>query len=136
MDKEYPNLTRDKPFTAGKASELGKLGAARSIEVRRQKKYMTEAYLKAMGRKYEIEIDGKPRHVTWPEYVGEIVADIMARRDSVTVSLMAEIRKTLEGDLVTAAGSLDIKSLSAMSREEKEAVVKEILAKAASAKRK
>ena len=73
-------------------------GGKISGEKRREKKLMTDAYVRAMGKKYKVMLDGKEQNLDWEDFLSIIVRDVMIKRDSCSVSLMREMREGLEGN--------------------------------------
>ena len=86
--------------TKEEATKRGRNGGIKSGEARRKKKLMTDAYIRAMGKKYKVTLDGKEQMLDWEDFLSIIVRDVMIKRDSCSVSLMREMREGLEGSKV------------------------------------
>ena len=86
--------------TKEEARKRGRNGGIKSGEARRKKKLMTDAYVRAMGKKYKVTLDGKEQTLDWEDFLSIIVRDVMIKRDSCSVSLMREMREGLEGSKV------------------------------------
>ena len=84
--------------TKEEARERGRNGGIKSGEAKRKKKLMTDAYVRAMGKKYKVMLDGKEQDLDWEDFLSIIVRDVMMKRDSCSVSLMREMREGLEGN--------------------------------------
>ena len=86
--------------TKKEARERGRNGGIKSGEAKRKKKLMTDAYVRAMGKKYKVMMNGKEQELDWEDFLSIIVRDIMMKRDSCSVSLMREMREGLEGNMM------------------------------------
>ena len=84
--------------TKKEARERGRNGGIKSGIAKREKKLMTDAYVRAMGKKYKVMLDGKEQSLDWEDFLSIIVRDVMMKRDSCSVSLMREMREGLEGN--------------------------------------
>lgn len=84
--------------TKKEARERGRNGGIKSGIAKREKKLMTDAYVRAMGKKYKVMLDGKEQDLDWEDFLSIIVRDVMMKRDSCSVSLMREMREGLEGN--------------------------------------
>lgn len=84
--------------TKEEARERGRNGGIKSGIAKRKKKLMTDAYVRAMGKKYKVMLDGKEQDLDWEDFLSIIVRDVMMKRDSCSVSLMREMREGLEGN--------------------------------------
>ena len=84
--------------TKKEARERGRNGGIKSGIAKRKKKLMTDAYVRAMGKKYKVMLDGKEQDLDWEDFLSIIVRDVMMKRDSCSVSLMREMREGLEGN--------------------------------------
>lgn len=98
------NLRPTNTRTPEEVREIGRRGGIASGESKRRRKAMTEAYFQAMAAKYDIEIDGDPKKMTWNELISVVVRDIMMKRDSCTVSLLKELREATEGSKILLGG--------------------------------
>ena len=102
-DKLIPTNKRSKK----EASELGRRGGIASGEARREKKRLSTIYGEMLAGKYEVTINGEKQKLDGAELVRFIMRDVLMRRDSVSVSLLKEMREALEGSKVSLLGEDD-----------------------------
>jgi hypothetical protein len=83
------------------AKQRGSKGGIASGEARRKKKVMTEIYAKWLEDTHELELDeGNKEELTGAQALNKAMGKIVERCDNVTVSVMKEIRETIEGQKV------------------------------------
>jgi len=104
------------------ARELGRLGGIKSGEVRREKKRMADIYAAVLARKYGVDKDGN--EITGANKIEEVIATILERQDTASVSMIKELREGIDGNKVEHSGAVD---MTRMSDEEFEAKSREIL---------
>jgi len=110
-----------KTLTAKEARELGSKGGKRSVEVRREKKRMSQIYAEILADKAKIDLegDGKLKEMTGVELVKEVSKRILLSGGSPAVSLIKELREGTEGTKVTLDGELDVNTMSAADRKKR-----------------
>lgn len=99
------------------ARERGKNGGIKSGIAKREKKLMSQVYLRAMAEKYKVNIGTDSKTVDWDELLVIIIRDIMMKKDSCSVSLMREIREATEGQNVNISGLLETSALTPDERK-------------------
>jgi hypothetical protein len=80
------------PLTTEKAREIGAAGGKKSVEVRREKKMLSQMYAELLAKGFEVEGE----RLT----LDEVASAIIARRDSASVSMLKEIREATEGNRI------------------------------------
>ena len=100
------NLT---PFTSDNAKEMQRKGAEKRKENNAKKKLMSQIYAEFLEKEYNVRQGDKERKLTGAELVNECMKKIIARGDSSSVSLMAELRKALEGENLKITGDITAK---------------------------
>jgi predicted DNA-binding ribbon-helix-helix protein len=110
-------------ITTEEASILGAKGGKASVKARREKKLMSEVYTMAMAKRYKVTIEGEKRDLRWEELMTIVIRDIMAKRDSCSVSLMKEIREATEGSNVNLKGVIADVDTSKLSKEKQETLL-------------
>ena len=107
-----------KPIKSTKvARERGRNGGIKSGIAKREKKLMSQVYLRAMAEKYKVNIGNDSKTVDWDDLLVIIIRDIMMKKDSCSVSLMREIREATEGSKVELSGLLETASLTPDERK-------------------
>lgn len=87
-----------KPLTTEKAREIGRLGGIKSGEVRRNKRLMKQIYLDFLISEHDIKLkDGTVQKINTTEYLNKVMKMILQRGDSASVSLLRELRETIDG---------------------------------------
>jgi hypothetical protein len=97
------NLT---PFTSDNAKEMQRKGAAKRKENNAKKKLMSQIYAEFLEKEYNVRQGDKERKLTGAELVNECMKKIIARGDSASVSLMREVRETIEGQKINLSGEI------------------------------
>ena len=98
------NLT---PFTSDNAKEMQRKGAEKRKENNAKKKLMSQIYAEFLEREYSVRVGEKvTKKLTGSELVNECMKKVIARSDSSSVSLMREIRETLEGQKINLSGEV------------------------------
>ena len=92
--------------TTDEAKEMQKKSAEKRKENNAKKKLMSQIYAEFLEKEYNVRQGDKERKLTGAELVNECMKKIIARGDSSSVSLMAELRKALEGEKVNLSGSI------------------------------
>ena len=84
-------------------------GGIASGKARREKKLMSQIYSDFLVKKHKLkDEDGKEIEVEGHELLSDVMSNVLSRSDSASVSLMKEIRDTLEGSNVNIKGDLTI----------------------------
>ena len=97
------NLT---PFTSDNAKEMQRKGAEKRKENNAKKKLMSQIYAEFLEKEYNVRQGDKERKLTGAELVNECMKKIIARGDSASVSLMREVRETIEGQKINLSGEI------------------------------
>lgn len=97
------NLT---PFTSDNAKEMQRKGAEKRKENNAKKKLMSQIYAEFLEKEYNVRQGDKERKLTGAELVNECMKKIIARGDSASVSLMREVRETIEGQKINISGEI------------------------------
>ena len=122
------NLIPANKRTKEEARELGRRGGVASGEARRKKKYFKEIYAEMLADEYQIEKEGKT--VTGLQLVKEVARDVLLRKDSASVSMLDQMRKTLDGDSLEIEASVEqVDATEGMTYEQKKKLAEEWLAK-------
>jgi len=91
------NLT---PFTVDTAREKGRKGGIKAAIAKREKKLLSQVYADMLAGEYGLAAAGLTLEA--------VVAAILARCDSSSVSMLKEIREATEGGKVAIGGSVKI----------------------------
>jgi len=102
------NLKPIKPLSHDEAVEQGRRGGKKSVEVRRERKLLSQIYGDLLADEYEIKIDGKMQKIEGASLVKAIAKDVLERRDSSSVSMMKEIREATEGKNINLSAGITI----------------------------
>jgi|LSQX01.3.fsa_nt_gb hypothetical protein len=122
------NLIPANKRTKEEARELGRRGGVASGEARRKKKYFKEIYAEMLADEYQIEKEGKT--VTGLQLVKEVARDVLLRKDSASVSMLDQMRKTLDGDSLEIEATVEqVDATEGMTYEQKKKLAEEWLAK-------
>jgi hypothetical protein len=98
MAKNIGNKKNLKPLTADKAREIGKIGGKKSVAVRRERKLLSQIYGELLAK--DFDVDGEKMTIA------EVVAEVLRRKDSASVSMLKEIREATEGNKTELSGSI------------------------------
>lgn len=106
---------------------IARAGGQKSGEVRREKKRMSEIYAAVLSKTFKVKDDeGKELEVTGSEMIGEVVAKIVQRGDSSSVSMIKELREGIDGNML----DVEVMDLTkGMTHAEKQKRIGELLAK-------
>lgn len=122
------NLIPANKRTKEEARELGRRGGVASGEARRKKKYFKEIYAEVLADEYQIEKEGKT--VTGLQLVKEVARDVLLRKDSASVSMLDQMRKTLDGESLEIEATVEqVDATEGMTYEQKKKLAEEWLAK-------
>lgn len=122
------NLIPANKRTKEEARELGRRGGVASGEARRKKKYFKEIYAEMLADEYRIEKEGKT--VTGLQLVKEVARDVLLRKDSASVSMLDQMRKTLDGESLEIEATVEqVDATEGMTYEQKKKLAEEWLAK-------
>lgn len=92
--------------TSEEARAMQLKGAKKRKENHAKKVLMSQIYADFLEKEYNVKAGDGTRKITGAELVNEAMKKIMARSDSSSVSLMAEIRKGVEGEKVNLSGEV------------------------------
>lgn len=92
--------------TSEEARAMQLKGAQKRKENHAKKVLMSQIYADFLEKEYNVKAGDGTRKITGAELVNEAMKKIMARSDSSSVSLMAEIRKGVEGEKVNLSGEV------------------------------
>ena len=95
-----------KPCTKENARERQLKSAEKRKENNAKKKLMSQIYAEFLEREYNVKQGDKDRKLTGAELCNEVMRKVLARSDSASVSLMREIRETLEGQKINLSGEI------------------------------
>ena len=101
-----PNPQNLNPCTKENARERQLKSAEKRKENNAKKKLMSQIYAEFLEKEYNVRQGDKEKKLTGAELVNECMKKIIARGDSSSVSLMAELRKALEGEKVNLSGTV------------------------------
>jgi hypothetical protein len=91
------------PLTTEKARAIGRVGGKKSVEVRRERKLLSQIYSEILAKTYDI--DGESLTLE------QVVQGVLERKDSASVSMLKEIREATEGNKLAIEGSLTAPTL-------------------------
>lgn len=106
------------PKTKEEARKRGRNGGIKSGIAKRQKKLMSQVYIKAMAERYKVNLNGETKDIDWDEFLTIVIRDIMMKKDSCSVSLMKEIREATEGSNIKITSELPQVVLSPKKNDE------------------
>ena len=92
--------------TTEEARQMQLKSAQKRKENNAKKKLMSTIYADFLEKEYNVKTPEGTKKISGEELCNEAMKKIMARSDSSSVSLMAEIRKALEGEKVNLAGTV------------------------------
>ena len=104
-----PNPQNLNPCNSENARERQLKSAEKRKENNAKKKLMSQIYAEFLEKEYNVRQGDKERKLTGAELVNECMKKIIARGDSASVSLMAELRKALEGENLKISGDITAK---------------------------
>ena len=88
--------------TKEEARERGRNGGKRSGEAKREKKILTDMYIRYWAKKHDIEItEGKKKTLGGQELFDAVASKILSRGDSASNALFREMREGIEGSKIT-----------------------------------
>lgn len=82
--------------TSEEARANGQKGGKRSVQVKRERKLMSQIYADILAGKYEVEIDEEKKQVTGDEFVTLVAKKVLSKGGSAAVAMMKEIREATE----------------------------------------
>lgn len=91
------NLKPRPPFTREEAQKFGRLGAIKSVEVRRQKKFLSQIYGDFLAEKHQVKIQGEVKEMEGYELVAYVTKNVLSKGNSASVSMLKELREATEG---------------------------------------
>lgn len=100
------NPSKLKPCTPENARERQLKSAEKRKENNAKKKLMSQIYADFLEKEYNVRQGDKERKLTGAELVNECMKKIIARGDSASVSLMREVRETMEGQKINLHGKI------------------------------
>ena len=92
--------------TSEEARAMQRKGAEKRKENTAKKKLMSQIYAEFLEKEYNVRQGDKERKLTGAELVNECMKKIIARGDSASVSLMREVRETIEGQKINLSGEI------------------------------
>jgi hypothetical protein len=92
--------------TREEARAMQRKGAEKRKENNAKKKLMSQIYAEFLEKEYNVRQGDKERKLTGAELVNECMKKIIARGDSASVSLMREVRETIEGQKINLSGEI------------------------------
>ena len=92
--------------TTDEAKEMQRKSAEKRKENNAKKKLMSQIYAEFLEREYEVKAGEGKRKLSGAELVNEVMRKVLARADSSSVSLMREIRETIEGQKINLSGEI------------------------------
>jgi hypothetical protein len=92
--------------TSEEARAMQRKGAEKRKENNAKKKLMSQIYAEFLEKEYNVRQGDKERKLTGAELVNECMKKIIARGDSASVSLMREVRETIEGQKINLSGEI------------------------------
>lgn len=101
------------------------MGGIASGEVRREKKRMSEIYASVLAKKFKVkDDDGKDIEVNGSEMIAGVVARIVQKEDSSSVSMIKELREGIDGNML----DVEVMDLTkGMTHNQKKARINELL---------
>ena len=102
--------------TTDEAKEMQRKSAEKRKENNAKKKLMSQIYAEFLEREYNVRQGDKERKLTGAELVNECMKKIIARGDSASVSLMREVRETIEGQKINLSGEIKTDMLTTEDR--------------------
>jgi hypothetical protein len=93
-----------KPLTTEKAREIGRKGGIASGKAKKEKKFMSQIYAEFLMKEHDIiGKDGLKKKLSGDQLLSSVMSKILARGDSASVSMLKEIRESLEGNKIKLA---------------------------------
>lgn len=124
------NLIPNSQRTPEERRENARKAGKASVEARRKKKYFMEIYGEMLADEYDVSIDGKKEKISGKKFVKIIAKDILLRRDSASVSMLDQMRKTLDGDSLEIEATVEqVDATDGMTYEQKKKLAEEWLEK-------
>ncbi len=76
--------------------KIASMGGKKSVEVRREKKRISQMYAEFLSTKQEIDIDGVKVELEGQDLLNHVIARVVGRGDSASVSMLKEIREATD----------------------------------------
>lgn len=96
--KKRGNIQNLKTPSAEEARKLGRSGGKKSVQVRREKKLLSQIYGEILAKGFEVGGEKLP--------LESVVGAVMARCDASSVSMLKEIREATEGSKIRVDAEL------------------------------
>jgi hypothetical protein len=96
MGKKGGNPQNLKPVTKEQARILGRNGGLRSVEVKREKKIMSQIYADILAGRYEVKIDDELKTVDGSQFIRLVAKKVLSKGGSPAVAMMKEMREATE----------------------------------------
>lgn len=121
------NLIPQSQRTKDEQRIVAQKGGVASGEVRREKKRVSEIYAGFLSKKFKVKNDeGLEVEISGSELVGDVVAKIVQKGDSSSVSMIKELREGIDGNML----DVEVMDLTkGMTNAEKQKRIGELLAK-------
>lgn len=110
------NPSKLKPCTPENARERQLKSAEKRKENNAKKKLMSQIYAEFLEKEYNLRTEKGEKKISGSELVNEAMKKIIARSDSSSVSLMREMRETLEGQKIELSGEVKTEMQSTEDR--------------------
>lgn len=101
-----PNPQNLNPCNSENARERQLKSAEKRKENNAKKKLMSQIYAEFLEKEYNVRTEKGEKKISGSEFVNEAMKKIIARSDSSSVSLMREMRETLEGQKIELSGKV------------------------------
>lgn len=124
------NLIPNSHRSPDEVRKNGSIGGKKSVEVRRQKKLLSEAYAKMLADQHSIVIEGKEEKITGLQLIERVNLKILQKEDSTSVQLQRLMLEATEGTKFEIESTVETTDLTeGMTVEQKRKRVEEILAR-------
>jgi hypothetical protein len=107
MAKNKGKVENLKPFNTlpvEKQREIRVKGGKKSVEVRKEKKLISQIYADMMAKTYKVEYEDGEKTFTGQELLEDTLKRVLSSGGSPAVSMMKEIREATEGSKVALSG--------------------------------
>jgi hypothetical protein len=120
IEEHTENLIPFNKLTKDEQRKIASNGGKRSVEVRKEKKLLSQMYADMLADEHDIDLDGVKQKVTGAELFKMVAQKIVSKGDSSSVSMMKEIREATEGSKVQQTGT--IRQILVASKQDQEAL--------------